>query len=112
VCPREAVIFGEREDLLEDAKRRIADHPGRYVDRVYGETDLGGTQVLYLSHLPFEKLGLPDLGDEPVPEVQQTVQHGLYKGFIAPAVLYVLLGAVLLRNRRKGAPEDGKGVSS
>jgi formate dehydrogenase beta subunit len=112
VCPREAVIFGKREDLLESAKRRIADHPGRYVDRVYGETDLGGTQVLYLSHLPFEKLGLPDIGDEPVPEVAQTVQHGVYKGFIAPAALYVLLGAVLLRNRRKGASEDQEGVSS
>jgi hypothetical protein len=112
VCPREAVIFGKREDLLESAKRRIADHPGRYVDRVYGENDVGGTQVLYLSHLPFEKLGLPDIGDEPVPEVAQTVQHGVYRGFITPAVLYALLGAVLLRNRRKGASEDREGVSS
>ena len=45
---------------LKEAKRRIAEQPGRYVPKVYGETDGGGTQVLYLSHVPFEKLGLPD----------------------------------------------------
>ena len=49
VCPREAVIYGKRDELLAEAKRRIAANPGRYYeDRVYGETDGGGTQVLYL----------------------------------------------------------------
>ena len=39
VCPREAVIYGRREELLAEAHRRLADHPGRYHDdRVYGET--------------------------------------------------------------------------
>jgi Fe-S-cluster-containing dehydrogenase component len=49
VCPRNAVIFGKRSELLKEAKRRIAEHPERYVPKVYGETDGGGTQVLYLS---------------------------------------------------------------
>src|SRR5262249_20062754 len=64
VCHRHAVIFGRRTELLKEAKRRIAENPARYVAKVYGETDGGGTQVLYLSHVPFEKLGLPALGDE------------------------------------------------
>ena len=101
-CPRQAVIFGKRDDLLADAKKRIADNPGRYVPRVYGETDGGGTQVLYLSAVPFEKLGLPDLGDAPGPAASRTIQHGIYKGFIAPAALYAILGAVVFRNRRHG----------
>ena len=64
VCPREAVIYGTRDELLAEAKRRIAEKPGKYFeDRVYGEIEGGGTQVLYLSHVPFEKLGLPELGD-------------------------------------------------
>ncbi len=104
-CPRQAVIFGRRDDLLADAKQRIADNPGRYVPKVYGEFDGGGTQCLLLSPVPFEKLGLPDLGEKPAPEMAKIVQHGIYKGFVAPAALYAVLGAVLLRNRRHGAFE-------
>jgi Fe-S-cluster-containing dehydrogenase component len=105
VCPAQAVIFGRRDELLAEAKRRIAAEPGRYVPRVYGEDDAGGTQCLYISHVPFEKLGLPELGPEPVPNMVRTVQHSVYKGFIAPVALYAVLGAVLLRNRRHPSEE-------
>lgn len=109
VCPRHAVIYGSREDLLTEAHRRLESEPGRYVPKVFGETDLGGTQVLVLSHVDFDKLGLPDYGDTPVPETAQTVQHGIYQGFVAPVALYGLLAAVLWRNRRReGAGEEGR----
>jgi formate dehydrogenase beta subunit len=101
VCPRQAVIFGKYTDLLKDARQRLADHPDRYVPKIYGEHDLGGTQVLYLSHVPFEKLGFRFQHDQPVPEAQQTVQHGIYQGFAAPLALYALLGAVMFRNRKR-----------
>lgn len=106
VCPREAVIFGTRTALLEEAHRRLAEKPDLYVPKVYGEHELGGTQCLYLSHVPFEKLGFRFQQDEPVPETQQTVQHGIYQGFAAPLALYAVLGAVMLRNRRH-AGDDG-----
>ena len=102
VCPRQAVIFGKRADLLLEAKRRLAASPGVYVQKVYGETDGGGTQCLYISHVPFEKLGLPALTEESTPTLQRTIQHAVYKGFAAPIALYGVLGAVMLRNRRKG----------
>jgi len=111
VCPRDAVIYGKYDDLLAEAKKRLTDHPGRYVDKIYGEHDGGGTQVLYLSHVPFEKLGLPELGDEGVPKLNRTIQHGVYKGMIAPAALYVAMGAVMLRNRRTGSKDDQGGES-
>jgi Fe-S-cluster-containing dehydrogenase component len=101
VCPRQAVIFGKREDLLREAKRRLAANPGGYVQKVYGETDGGGTQCLYISHVPFDKIGLPALGEESTPSLQRTIQHAVYKGFAAPIALYGLLGAVMLRNRRQ-----------
>jgi formate dehydrogenase beta subunit len=101
-CPRGAVIFGKRSDLLLEAKRRIAAEPDRYVPKVYGETDGGGTQVLYLSALPFDRLGLPALGDAPAPELARSIQHGVYRGFVAPVALYGVLGLVMWRNRRKG----------
>lgn len=113
VCPREAVISGSYADLLAEARRRLAAHPDRYHPKIYGEKDLGGTQVLYLSHVPFEKLGFRFSDEEPVPELQQTIQHGVYQGFIAPAALYVLLGGVMWRNRRKAEKQaaDGEGAA-
>ena len=58
-CPTGAIEFGNREELLAEAKRRIADNPQGYVDQVYGETEAGGTGWLYLAAVPFERLGLP-----------------------------------------------------
>ena len=109
VCPRHAVIYGTRDELLAEAKRRIAAEPGKYYeDRVYGEIEGGGTQVLYLSHVPFEKLGLPRLGEDGVPETAYAIQEGLYKGFAAPLVLYVALAGVMIRNRRSERTEEGQ----
>lgn len=100
VCPRKAVIYGKREDLLKEAKQRLAANPGKYVQKIYGETDGGGTQCLYISNVPFEKLGFPALSEDSTPTLQRTIQHGIYKGFAAPIALYGVLGAVMLRNRR------------
>ena len=108
VCPTNAVIFGRRDELLAEAKRRIAESPGRYQDHVYGETEGGGTQCLYLapSNVEYPELGLPDLDETPTAERARTVQHTVYKGFIAPAALYGLLGLVIWRNRRKEAVDE------
>jgi formate dehydrogenase beta subunit len=99
VCPRHAVIFGPRETLLEEAHRRIAANPKRYVPTVYGETEAGGTQALYLSAVPFEQLGFPALGPDPAPSLARLIQHGVYKGFFAPVALYGALAAVMWKNR-------------
>ncbi|ACX51448.1 4Fe-4S ferredoxin iron-sulfur binding domain protein [Ammonifex degensii KC4] len=58
-CPGGALKFGERDALLKEAKDRIAQNPGRYVNQVYGESEFGGTSWLYLSDVPFEELGFP-----------------------------------------------------
>jgi formate dehydrogenase beta subunit len=98
VCPTHAVIFGTREDLLAEAKRRIAASPGKYYqNRVYGEGDLGGTQVLYLSHLPFEKLGLPDVGKTSRAYEGSKVHGVIYKGMMIPAAVYTVLVAAIRR---------------
>jgi formate dehydrogenase beta subunit len=106
-CPRSAVIFGKREDLLRDAKARIAAAPTRYTPKVYGEREAGGTQVLYLAAVPFESLGFPSLDDQPVPELAESLQHAVYQGFIAPIALYGALAVVMFRNRKHAPPEDG-----
>jgi Fe-S-cluster-containing dehydrogenase component len=106
VCPRQAVTFGKYTYLLDEAHQRIQNNPGKYVPKVYGEHELGGTQVLYLSHIEFEKLGFRFQQDESVPHLQQTVSHGIYKGFIGPIALYGLLGAVMFRNRGNSEKES------
>ena len=100
VCPREAVIFGDYQEILRIARNRLEQYPDRYYPKIYGETEFGGTQVLYLSHVPFEKLGFREGSEESIPHLQQTIQHGVYKGFVAPAALYAMMGVVLFRNRR------------
>ena len=92
VCPTHAVVFGFRENLLIQAKKRIEETPGKYFEnRVYGEHEAGGTQVLYLSHVPFVDIGLPELGNEPVP-ARLKWQKRIYKFLAFPLLLYVIAG--------------------
>lgn len=65
-CPVGALTFGTRVEILEEAFERIKQNPGKYLNHVYGETEAGGTSVLFISDVPFEKLGFPDPGVEPV----------------------------------------------
>lgn len=68
-CPMEALTFGKREDVLQIARERIRKHPDRYVDHIYGETEVGGTSWLYLAGVPFQQLDLrEDYQIRPAPE--------------------------------------------
>ncbi|GAB4178535.1 MAG: 4Fe-4S dicluster domain-containing protein [Calditrichia bacterium] len=57
-CPAEATVFGKREDLLEEARKRIKENPDTYYPHIYGEKEAGGTSVLFISQYPPEQLGL------------------------------------------------------
>ena len=48
-CPKDALTFGRRSDLIRVARARIADNPGKYVNYLYGEFDAGGTAWMVLS---------------------------------------------------------------
>jgi formate dehydrogenase iron-sulfur subunit len=103
-CPTNALVFGERADLVAEAHARIQAHPGRYIDHVYGEFENGGTSYLILSHVPFAELGLPALTERPVKEVSEQVM-----GFTIPfavtwgAILSGTAVAVHWFNKRKEA---------
>jgi Fe-S-cluster-containing dehydrogenase component len=68
-CPVEALKYGRRPELIEEAGKRIHDTPDAYVHHIYGEHEVGGTSWLYLAGAPFEKLGLPQLSDKDYPEL-------------------------------------------
>lgn len=56
-CPVEATVFGKREDLIQLARERIQNEPDKYKPYIYGLTEVGGTSVLFISHVDFEELG-------------------------------------------------------
>jgi formate dehydrogenase iron-sulfur subunit len=57
-CPTGATIAGERDELIAEARKRLAEKPGGYYQRIYGLKEVGGTSVLFLSAVPFEQIGL------------------------------------------------------
>lgn len=127
-CPTGASLFGPVATLIDEAKRRLrldpgsyADFPlnemkpeksaitssrqvGHYVEHIYGENEVGGTQVLLLAGVPFTNLGLPELPDEGFVRLADGIQYAIYKGMAYPIML---LGA-LVYMIRKGDNGDKK----
>lgn len=67
-CPKEALTFGKRKDIIKIARKRIDKYPDRYIDHIYGEYEMGGTSWLYISKMPFNNIGMrEDLGVTPAP---------------------------------------------
>jgi len=67
-CPTGATSCGDRDALIAEAKRRVAEKPDQYYNRIFGVDDAGGTSVLFLSAVPFEQLGVKvGLPKEPLP---------------------------------------------
>ena len=130
VCPTGATLYGKTSDLLAEAKRRLALKPGTwtkyprgridgpdqsyegqvgtYLQHVYGETEYGGTQVLKLSAVDFEKVGMPSLQPESAAATSETIQHSLYGGLIMPIAVLGALTFVAKRNVASG-DEDKQG---
>jgi len=105
ICPNEALTFGRREDLIEVARARIRHNPGKYIDHIYGEHEVGGTAWLYLLASDVASTGLPELGSNPIPPLTESIQHGIFRSFVPPLALYALLGLVMYSTRRNGKSE-------
>lgn len=120
VCPTGATLFGTRTALLEEAKRRMALRPGEvynyprgdvtkpesfheketptYKQHIWGEKEAGGTNVMHISSVSFEKLGMPPLGERSAASVAETVQHSVYNFMALPAIALAGLTYVVRRN--------------
>lgn len=111
-CPVHATVFGERDDLLAEARRRIRDNPGRYRPQVFGETEVGGTSVLYLSPVELDVLYLGNPpGDAPLPLRTLPAMMAVPPVFVGMGVLVGGLWWVIeRRNRlRQEAREEAAG---
>jgi formate dehydrogenase iron-sulfur subunit len=73
-CPTGATLFGNRNALLQTAHQRINDNPLQYVNHIYGENEVGGTSMLFMSSVPFEQFGFPvHYGTAPLPPLTANV---------------------------------------
>jgi Fe-S-cluster-containing dehydrogenase component len=104
-CPTEALVFGRRAELVAMAKDRLKRRPDRYVNHVYGETEVGGTSWLYLTGRPVQEIGLLKLPDTSPPQRTEAIQHGIFKYGAIPVAFYGLLAGIMWYNHRKH-PED------
>jgi formate dehydrogenase iron-sulfur subunit len=69
-CPEKAMAFGEREEMLAMAHKRMQDNPQNYIQKVYGEHEVGGTSVMYISNVSLDFLGFQGAPpEEPMPEL-------------------------------------------
>ena len=88
-CPAEALFFGTRREVIEEARTRIYQNPDDYYHHIYGENEVGGTSWVYLAAVPFEGLGFKtDVGTTPYPK--------LTKGFLTNIAVIDLVVPTLL----------------
>ncbi len=106
-CPVEAITFGKKSNLLKLALTRIWGEPDKYIDHIYGEHEAGGTGWMYISGVPFSKLGFQmDVGTTAYPE--------LTKDFLAIVNLVLISfpavfgGIYLMTQKNKKLPEEEK----
>jgi formate dehydrogenase iron-sulfur subunit len=104
-CPEKATIFGDREELLEEARRRIKADPDKYIPKVFGEHEVGGTSVLYLSDvdLKFTDLDKPVADDTPMPGRTFKVLRHMPGVFLGMAALMGGTYWIIERRQRLGA---------
>jgi len=106
-CPDEATIFGERDALIAEAHRRIAAHPGKYIDRVWGEHEFGGTSVLYLSDIDLGFLVYGShTGTTPLPATTEMAMKSVPFAFVGMGGAMLGINWIIKRREKLAGPPD------
>jgi formate dehydrogenase iron-sulfur subunit len=108
VCPTDAIVYGEREDMIAEAEQRIANAPGNYEPHIYGKDEVGGTSVLHLSAVPFGQVGYEtNLPNEPMPNLTHKSMRLVPRLFVMLLAAFSFCAwAVRRRMRRLGLEEE------
>ncbi len=88
-CPTKATIFGTRDELLAEARKRLAAEPNKYIQRIWGEKQVGGTSVLYVSDvdLNLTELDRAIVDTTPMPERTFKILHQMPGVFVGMALV-------------------------
>ena len=58
-CPNEVMLAGDRNELIARAHEMLRLHPEKYLPRVWGENEFGGTSILFVSDVDLSAVGWP-----------------------------------------------------
>jgi len=106
-CPTKCLLFGTREQMLAEARRRLTEEPEKYVQHIYGEHEVGGTSWLYISAVPFESIGFPPgVGTRAYPEYTEAALDSVPPIVVAGAGC--LAGLYWLWERKKTVADEEK----
>lgn len=113
-CPTGATLFGTRAELLAEAHRRIEAEPDKYVNHVWGETEVGGTSVLLISNVDLGFLAYGNhLDSRPLPSRTRTAMEAVPVAFVGMAATMSGLHWIIKRRMQsdglKGKGSDGEG---
>jgi len=104
-CPTRATIFGDRDALIQEAHRRIQAAPHRYLNRVWGAREAGGTSVLFISDVDIsEVLGFQRVGSRPLPSTTATAMVAV--PFVFTGVVGAMAGLNWIIGRRIKRQEE------
>lgn len=105
-CPAKATVFGDRDALLAEAHSRIAAAPEKYLNKIWGEHELGGTSVLSISNVDLSFLA-PEhpAGTTPLPETTALAMHAV--PFAFTGVVAAMAGLSWIIGRRMKIREEG-----
>ncbi len=104
-CPTKATIFGQRDQLLAEAHHRIRENPALYLNKVWGEEDVGGSSVLYISNVDLSFLSNEEgLGTTPLPSTTAKAMETVPFAFCS--VLALMGGVSWIIDRRMHKHED------
>ncbi len=107
-CPQEATIFGDRSKLLKIAHRRIKENPGKYINKVWGEHEIGGTSVMYLSDIDLGFLQYQTkYGNEPLPDRTAPAMESVPFAFLGMGGVMLGLNWII-RRRMELSKTEGK----
>jgi len=70
-CPNQALVFGDRNDLLRRAHELVDAADSPYLSHIWGEEELGGTSVLYISDEDLTALGWPEQNAAAIPSLTE-----------------------------------------
>jgi len=105
-CPTQATIFGQRDELIARAHQRIKDNPGKYIDHVWGEHEVGGTNVLYISDIDLGFLAYQShLGPEGLPHTTALAMKAVPFAFLGMGG--VMYGINWIVRRRMDLAKNG-----
>ncbi len=97
-CPTNATIFGDRSELLKIAHSRIKENPGKYINKVWGEHEVGGTSVLYISDIDLGFLSYQTKPvDKPLPEETAPAMESVPFAFVGMGGVMLGLNWIIRR---------------